>query len=168
MPRSVVRIGDRTSHGGVVVTGDQTLNVFGQAAARRGDMTTCPRCKGSYPIVEGTRSTGSSQWLALEGMRTACGATLIASQHFWQEADATGTSSTAQVDTNAKAYKGRFQVLDDASREPLPGQQYRVTTIDGKPVEGETDADGYTAWVESEAPDMLTLELPAGNQERTS
>ncbi len=168
MPRSVVRIGDRTSHGGVVVTGDQTLNVFGQAAARKGDMTTCPRCKGSYPIVEGTRSTGSSQWLALEGMRTACGATLIASQHFWQEADATGTSSTAAADTNAKAYRGRFQVLDDASREPLPGQQYRVTTIDGTPIEGETDADGFTAWIESEAPDMLTLELLARNQEGTS
>lgn len=73
MPRSVVRIGDRTSHGGVVVTGDQTLNVFGQAAARKGDMTTCPKCKGSYPIVEGTRSTGSSQWLALEAYALIAG-----------------------------------------------------------------------------------------------
>lgn len=168
MQRSVIRLGDRTNHGGVVVTGDQTINVLGKPAARKGDMTTCPRCKGEYPIVEGTRSTGSSQWLALEGMRTACGAALIASQHFWREADATGTSSIAPADTNAKAYRGRFQVLDDASREPLTGQQYRVTTIDGTPIEGETDADGFTAWIESEAPDMLTLELLACNQEGTS
>jgi len=123
---------------------------------------------GKPPIVEGARSTGSSQWLALEGMRTACGATLIASQHFWREADATGTSSIVPADTNAKAYRGRFQVLDDASREPLPGQQYRVTTIDGAPIEGETHVDGYTAWIESEAPDMLTLEPLARNQEGTS
>lgn len=168
MPRSVIRIGDRTSHGGVVVTGDQTLNVFGQAAARRGDMTTCPRCKGSYPIVEGTRSTGSSQWLALEGMRTACGATLVASQHFWQEADATGTSTAVPAGTNVNTYKGRFQVFRDASREPHSGQRYRVTTIDGTPFEGETDADGYTAWIESQSPDMLALELLDRNQDETS
>lgn len=167
MPRSVVRIGDRTSHGGVVVTGDQTLNVFGQAAARKGDMTTCPKCKGSYPIVEGTRSTGSSQWLALEGMRTACGATLIASQHFGQEADATGASSTVPADAGSNAYRGRFQVFDDASREPLSGQRYRVTTIEGTPFEGETDAEGYTAWTEAQSPDMLTLELLARNREET-
>lgn len=37
MPKSVIRVGDRTSHGGVVVTGDQTVAVFGQPAARKGD-----------------------------------------------------------------------------------------------------------------------------------
>lgn len=168
MQRAVIRIGDRTNHGGVVVTGDQTLNVFGKPAARKGDMTTCPRCKGEYPIVEGTRSTGSSQWLALEGMRTACGAALIASQHFWREDDAAGTSTMTSNGTKAKAYRGRFQVFDEATREPMSGRQYRVTTIDGTPSEGTTDSDGYTAWIESQSPDMLSLELLAHEQEEAS
>lgn len=52
-----------------------------------------------------------------------------------------------------KCLQGRFQVFDDASREPLSGQRYRVTTIEGTPFEGETDADGYTAWTEAQSPE---------------
>lgn len=70
--------------------------------------------------------------------------------------------------TKAKAYKGRFQVFDEATREPMPGRQYRVTTIDGTPSEGTTDSDGYTAWIESQSPDMLSLELLAHEQEEAS
>ena len=40
--RSVIRKGDRTSHGGVVVTGDETVVIFGQPMARVGDRVTCP------------------------------------------------------------------------------------------------------------------------------
>ena len=31
--RSVIRKGDRTSHGGVVVTGDESVQIFGQPMA---------------------------------------------------------------------------------------------------------------------------------------
>jgi len=175
MQKSVIRVGDRTSHGGVVVTGDQTVTVFGRPAARKGDMTTCPKCKGTYPIVQGTRSTGSSQWLALEGMRTACGATLIASQHFWQEALADGNGSGAssnappsEVASASTVYRGRFQAIDEATREPVAGRQYRITSMNGAMLEGATDAEGYTNWVESESPDMLSLHWLEQDHEETS
>jgi uncharacterized Zn-binding protein involved in type VI secretion len=63
---SVIRKGDRTSHGGVVVTGDETVMIFGQPMARLGDRVS------------------SDRRTALEGMKTSCGATLIASQQFYR------------------------------------------------------------------------------------
>ncbi|MBA5844940.1 PAAR domain-containing protein, partial [Escherichia coli] len=54
----------------------------GRPAAGLGHMVLCPKCQGAYPIVQ-----GSSQYMidgravALDGMKTACGASLIASQH---------------------------------------------------------------------------------------
>ncbi|WP_457921857.1 PAAR domain-containing protein [Burkholderia cenocepacia] len=53
----------------------------GRPASGVGHMVLCPKCQGTYPIVQ-----GSSQYtiegcaVALDGMKTACGAALIASQ----------------------------------------------------------------------------------------
>ncbi|MDH0092495.1 PAAR domain-containing protein [Achromobacter mucicolens] len=82
--RSVIRKGDKTSHGGVVVTGDESVVIFGQPMARVGDRVTCPQCGDNQTIVEGVQNVGSDRLTALEGMRTSCGATLIASQSFYQ------------------------------------------------------------------------------------
>jgi uncharacterized Zn-binding protein involved in type VI secretion len=78
--RPVIRKGDRTSHGGVVVTGDETVMIFGQPMARLGDRVSCPKCSGTHTIVEGTTDVGSDRKTAVEGMKTSCGAVLIASQ----------------------------------------------------------------------------------------
>ncbi|CAB3661197.1 MAG: hypothetical protein ACWGIK_10525 [Achromobacter pulmonis] len=108
-------------------------------------------------------------------MRTACGATLIASQYFWREALAEGNGSGAssnappsEVTSAPTAYRGRFQAIDDATRESVAGRHYRVTSMNGAALEGTTDADGYTAWIESQSPDMLSLELLAHEQEEAS
>lgn len=84
MALSVIRKGDRTSHGGVVVTGDETVIIFGQPMARIGDKVSCPKCSGNHTIVEGAHGVSSDRQTALEGMKTSCGATLIASQNFYQ------------------------------------------------------------------------------------
>lgn len=82
--RPVIRKGDKTSHGGVVVSGDETVNIFGQPLARLGDRVTCPACGGTHTIAEGLPSTSSDRRAAVEGMKTSCGAVLIASQRFYQ------------------------------------------------------------------------------------
>lgn len=82
--RPVIRKGDKTSHGGVVVTGDDTVVIFGQPMARLGDEVTCPKCSGTHRIVEGVQDASSDKRIALEGMRTSCGATLIAGQFFYK------------------------------------------------------------------------------------
>jgi uncharacterized Zn-binding protein involved in type VI secretion len=77
--RGVIRLGDTTDHGGVVITAHQPKDM-GRRIACVGDMVRCPRCKGVYPIVEG------DPYCKIEGDRvafhwhnTACGAHLIAS-----------------------------------------------------------------------------------------
>ncbi|WP_434526120.1 PAAR domain-containing protein [Photorhabdus asymbiotica] len=86
MLRSVILVGDSTSHGGKVLTGDESCGVLGKQAARVGDAVSCPKCGGNQTIVEGTPGiVGSNgQTYALEGMKTSCGATLIASQSLFQ------------------------------------------------------------------------------------
>jgi len=101
--RSVIRKGDRTSHGGVVVTGDESVQIFGQPMARVGDRVTCPKCAGQHTIVEGVQSVSSNRPTALEGMKTSCGATLIASQQFYQLEHGGGQGGGSGVNDAAAA-----------------------------------------------------------------
>ncbi len=83
MSRSVIVVGDRTSHGGVVITGSPFSDVDGKAIARIGDKVTCPK-KGHGSVT--TIVTGDvtdiidGSPVARHGDMTACGAMLISSQ----------------------------------------------------------------------------------------
>ncbi len=79
--RSVIVIGDKTTHGGTVLQGSQTMTAGGKSVARQGDLVSCPKCKGNFPIIDGSSiMLANGRGIALEGMKTACGAELIASQ----------------------------------------------------------------------------------------
>ncbi|WP_336193024.1 PAAR domain-containing protein [Providencia stuartii] len=79
--KSVIRLGDSTSHGGKVSSAQDSFILKGRAVAVVGDQVSCPKCKGVYAIIEGSATMKyNGKSLALEGMKTACGATLIASQ----------------------------------------------------------------------------------------
>ena len=83
MTRPFITIGDRTSHGGTVISADFTCDINGKYLARVGDLTVCPRkgCRGTFPIVTGADDMVSmGQAPARHGDKTACGATLISSQ----------------------------------------------------------------------------------------
>lgn len=81
--RPIIRVGDKTTHGGTVLEGFSSYNIDGRAAAGLGHKVDCPKCKGVFPIIEGVPSFAVGDSLvALEGMKTACGAALIASQGF--------------------------------------------------------------------------------------
>ncbi|SFN16120.1 Zn-binding Pro-Ala-Ala-Arg (PAAR) domain-containing protein, incolved in TypeVI secretion [Formivibrio citricus] len=77
--KRVIRLGDPTSHGGVVVSASPLTPVFGVPVARLGDMVSCPiPGHGTCPIVEGDASwIVDGRPVALEGHKTACGAGLI-------------------------------------------------------------------------------------------
>jgi len=102
--RSIIRIGDTTSHGGTVVQGFPSYIVFGRPAAGMGHMVSCPRCKGAFPIVEGVLALGiDNSYVAIEGMKTSCGATLIASQQFAKVEYGTGGNIQASDDATTLA-----------------------------------------------------------------
>lgn len=81
MARAIVRLGDKTTHGGVVITASPVHTLRGMGIARIGDKVTCPLPgHGTNEIVEGCpvfRIDGRS--VALQGHKTACGCSLIAS-----------------------------------------------------------------------------------------
>lgn len=78
--KRLIRLGDLTTHGGVVISASSSYEVLGRPVARVGDRVTCPmQGHGLAVIIE-----GDPDWLidgrpvALEGHLTSCGATLIA------------------------------------------------------------------------------------------
>ncbi|MFC0228484.1 PAAR domain-containing protein [Serratia aquatilis] len=79
--RAVILQGDSTSHGGKVLQGSPVMMVMGTSVALVGHLVACPQCRGVFPIVTGAETVlVGGQPLALNGMKTACGAELIASQ----------------------------------------------------------------------------------------
>ncbi|MBB3120024.1 PAAR domain-containing protein [Pseudoduganella violacea] len=113
MARAVICLGDPTSHGGKVLEGDPNATIDGRPIALRGHMTLCPQCKGKFPITEGLdHHSFGGIGTALEGMKTACGATLIATQHL-MTADEQSEHESADVydvdlgEDNAQAEKER-------------------------------------------------------------
>jgi uncharacterized Zn-binding protein involved in type VI secretion len=83
MPKPVILIGDKTSHGGVVLEGSPTSDVNGKRIARVGDKVSCPQrnCPSVTVIVTGDPTCLiDGKPVARHGDKTACGASLIASQ----------------------------------------------------------------------------------------
>jgi uncharacterized Zn-binding protein involved in type VI secretion len=78
--KDIIRLGDLTTHGGVVLQAFSHIDLNGKPIAGVGHNVSCPLCKGIFPIAEGS-STYAVDGIpvALDGMKTACGAALIAS-----------------------------------------------------------------------------------------
>lgn len=80
MSKPFIVVGDKSSHGGVVVIGATTITTHGKLIARVNDKVTCPKC-GPTTIATGDSSMiVMGQPVARHGDKTACGATLIAGQ----------------------------------------------------------------------------------------
>ena len=75
--RGVVRLNDKTSHGGHVISATGPT-IMGLPAALVGDMTHCPKCKGDFAITPagvGARHLGRAY--AYDKDVSACGAQLM-------------------------------------------------------------------------------------------
>jgi uncharacterized Zn-binding protein involved in type VI secretion len=75
-----IRLGDPTSHGGVVETAQSQTNLMGKALACVGDKCSCPLPGHNNCVI----AEGDGNWLingkpvALDGHKTSCGAILSA------------------------------------------------------------------------------------------
>ncbi|MGZ5200806.1 MAG: PAAR domain-containing protein [Telluria sp.] len=80
MPGPLIRLGDKTSHGGAVVEASQLSDVEGIGIARMGDKASCP-IHGDTTIASGDATLiVDGKPAARHGDQTACGAMLIAGQ----------------------------------------------------------------------------------------
>jgi uncharacterized Zn-binding protein involved in type VI secretion len=78
--RGVIRLNDKTDHGGLVISASSSTTVMGLTAALEDDMTQCPKCKGKFAIKpDGTGARHIEKPYAYNGDMTECGAKLITS-----------------------------------------------------------------------------------------
>jgi uncharacterized Zn-binding protein involved in type VI secretion len=79
--KNVIRVGDFTSHGGIVETGATNFSVDDRPVARVGDRCTCPiNGHQDCTIAEGDPNfTIEGRAVAFDGHKTTCGATLRSS-----------------------------------------------------------------------------------------
>ncbi|WP_369308960.1 DUF4225 domain-containing protein [Providencia rettgeri] len=60
-----LRVGDKTTCGGQILTGDNTFIFHGRAAARQGDLVTCGKHSGTYNILGGVSNVwGNGRMMA--------------------------------------------------------------------------------------------------------
>ncbi|WP_179402962.1 PAAR domain-containing protein [Burkholderia guangdongensis] len=169
MSFAFIREGDSTSHGGKILTCSPLNKSDDKAIALLGDMVSCPRCGGVFPIVT-VKPLGVSfdgRPVASHGDVTACGATLIASQNTTTASPtsgpggAIGGGKSVLPETNPQTpHRGRFQVLDDTTRQPVAGHSYTVRSADGRVVQGKTDTKGFTDWLDGHDALSLTFNQP--------
>ncbi len=78
--RGVIRLGDKTTHGGEVVSAATDFLVLGVAVALEGDLASCPKCGGTHAIAPaGSTRKHHGKAVAYHGDPIACGATLVSS-----------------------------------------------------------------------------------------
>jgi uncharacterized Zn-binding protein involved in type VI secretion len=166
-----------TNHGGTVISAAPTTDTHEKRVARMGDMVSCPKYKGVSPVAEGDRTFDH------EGTRAAYqGCNSVRSSQVVVTPDPSGgagfggaTSSDRKgfgdigsgmlagyqeepLDDNMR-FRGRFQVLDAETNQPIAGKRIRLRSTAGQTLTGTTDAEGYTEWVERDAAESLAFDL---------
>jgi len=117
MIRHFITLGDKTSHGGTVISADLTSSIHGKYMARVGDMVVCPKCKGVFAInsCASDMVDGQGRGYARHLDTTECGARLMSAQATttWSDesmigdpaadakADALGTASHVAASTES-------------------------------------------------------------------
>ena len=154
-------------------------------------MVSCPLCKGIFPISQGDASLiDDGKPVAYHGCKVACGATLISSQMFTTTVPSNGAAPGAgdgadegaieqgygaigagliagyqdEPLDDSERFRGRFQVLDQETGEPVSAIEARVRSTGGQYLTGTTDAEGSTEWVERDAAEALAFDLTQPQQ----
>ena len=79
--KGIIRLGDSTTHGGMVIQASSQMTIEGKPAALVGDLVSCPiPSHGDNPIIEGSQyMIFEGKAVAVDGCKTACGCALISS-----------------------------------------------------------------------------------------
>jgi len=81
MTKGFVLLGDKTSHGGKVISASANFTVNDIKVALVGDLVSCPvEGHGTNPIVEGwPHRTFNGRAVVVDGCKCQCGCTVISS-----------------------------------------------------------------------------------------
>lgn len=160
-------VGDKTSHGGAVVSGTNFSSTGGQLIARKGDQVHCPQCKKMTTIIEGDQTMiVDGQPVALHGHKTSCGAVLISSQRPTTKEYGSSAANTnsfasffspyvAEEDDVRMKFNDKYQLLDEMTNQPMANVDYAIVRGSGDVEHGTSDADGHTHLLSS----IINIEL---------
>ena len=164
--KEVILLGDTTTHGGRVITASSDLEHKGIKVARVGDLVACPRCNGTYPIVEGAPSAfDHDSHIARHGDKIACGATLISSS-----ATVVSGSSMAAVDRPQSMWPGVIIATPDEVCDEYqaaiadPRVQAKMEEAERQTKQNNVEYGGYIYKTKDGGYDMT---LGTSNQEKT-
>ena len=169
----LIIIGDRTSHGGVVIDGSPETDINGKSVVRVGNRATFPikGHGGTTAIITGDPTLiidGAPA--ARHGDKTACGATLLSSQVTTMD-ETGGRMGTARASSpvpplamasqlESTSYDLHFLVKDEKSGNPLANVPYRLTLETGQEITGVTDPQGLTKTIGADSALTAKLEVP--------
>ena len=182
MAGEIIRMGDKTSHDGTVLEGSPTDICMGKPIAFIGHQTHCPKCKGTYPIIEGVLTTTFyGKGVAVAGMRTACGAVLLAGQSTdiveWSsgpgsEGKASNGAATAAVhaapsgngaqpgsENDDEIATEHFYSLVGEDGKPLDAYRYDLRMADALHTKAGTYTNGETVTIRGIEPSRLVTWL---------
>ena len=164
MARAVIRLGDDTSHGGRVIEATARMTIDGIPVALWGDHCSCPHeghdncviCEGEPDAMFDGRP------VALEGHKTSCGASLIASQldRCTVSPLSSCKSSAAKISKtlaglnnydeyeNSEIIEQYYEILDEQG-EHIDGYAYDLFLDNEMHTKNSQFNDGRTASVES-------------------
>lgn len=168
-------VGDRTSHGGIVVSGCPNFLIHGQPIARVGDKVHCPRC-GDTTIATSSHSSVAAYGAAVayDKDQTSCGAILYSRHNDlngWGGNDASTTIEDKDPDSetilesklSAAAPQNKFQehftLYDLLTGAAMPNIGYSIKNNEGEIFEGTTDAQGRTDVVWTESPKPIEIKI---------
>jgi uncharacterized Zn-binding protein involved in type VI secretion len=125
--RGVIRIGDKTDHGGEVVSASSGTIVMGKEAALADDKTHCPKCKGQFAIKpDGKGAKHQGRFYAYHGDVTECGARLLSSLMSSEPAARTLvntvplTSGEKRICCPPSLYRNPFRFMQNWSAKSRP------------------------------------------------
>lgn len=180
----IIRLGDPTSHGGKVIEGSASDICHGKPIAYLGHKVYCPKCKGTFSIIEGALTTSFyGKGVALAGMKTSCGATLIATQFTdvveWGGGAAEGGADMVLAPDRADREKSASKLaalqanpqtpdLDSESNNAfdeqavllastIDGLPYLIETPDGRQFTGRATAEGKLPRIDTENAEEYTV-----------
>lgn len=157
-----------------MLEGSPSFVCMGKPVSYIGHKVQCPKCRGSYPIVEGVMTASVfGKGVAVAGMKTSCGATLIASQFTvtveWSRGVRSASSKVSaggavpapvefvgmlplrvgSVGTTAQETVGQYDEQPQLSANLIDGVPYLIVTKDGRKFSGSATPQGTLPRIET-------------------
>lgn len=182
MKRAILRVGDKSTNGGVVTQGIDDCTHDGVPITYIGAKVWCDGCMSEgYIAASGPHQTATmmGKHEALDGDICICecvpSPVMLASQdNAWHSfepeellAVGFGEFSGAQTLEYRGAYDERVRVLDGEGKA-MPGVPYHITSASGSVYKGLTDASGYSPRVYSDSASSLDIAIGIRALERWS